>query len=60
MQAEVHFGEKRFAEFRCQAAKVLNHFNPGTPATTIGAPGAGSITSGGAGRSLILVLKLHY
>jgi hypothetical protein len=60
LQKEIHFGEKRFVEFRCLAANALNHFNPGTPATTIGAIGAGSITSGNGGRALTLVLKLHY
>ena len=40
LQKEIHFGEKRFVDFRCQAGNVLNHFNPGTPATTIGAIGA--------------------
>jgi hypothetical protein len=38
----------------------LNHFNPGTPNTTIGAPGLGTITGGNGGRGLQLALKLHY
>jgi hypothetical protein len=42
------------------AGNVLNNFNPGTLATTIGAPGAGTITSGNGGRGLTLVLKLHF
>ncbi len=60
LQKEIHFGEKRFVEFRCQAGNVLNHFNPGMPNTNIGAPGVGTITSGNGGRGLTLVLKLDF
>jgi hypothetical protein len=60
LQKEFRFSEKRWLEFRCQSGNILNHFNPGGPATTIGAPGVGAITGGSAGRSLQLTLKLHY
>jgi hypothetical protein len=60
LQKEIHFGEKRFIDFRCQAGNLLNHFNPGMPNTSIGAPGAGTITAGNGGRGLTLTLKVHY
>jgi hypothetical protein len=60
LQKEIHFGEKRFIDFRCQAGNVLNHFNPGMPNTSIGAPGVGTITAGNGGRGLTLTLKVHY
>jgi hypothetical protein len=53
-------GEHRDLEFRCEAVNALNHFNPGTPNTTIGGPGVGLITTGNNGRELLLALKLHY
>ncbi len=60
LQKQFYFGEKRFFEFRCQASNAFNHFNPGAPNTSIGAPGVGTITAGNGGRGLLLVLKLHY
>jgi len=60
LQKEFRFGEKRYFEFRCQAGNALNHFNPGSPNTTIGGPGVGAITGGNAGRNLLLTVKLHY
>jgi hypothetical protein len=60
LQKEIHFGEKRFVDFRCQAGNVLNHFNPGAPNTNIGSPGVGTITGGNGGRGLRLTLKVHY
>jgi hypothetical protein len=60
LQKQYYFTEKRYVELRCQAANVLNHFNPGGPNTTIGAPGVATITGGNGGRGLQLALKLHY
>ena len=47
-------------QFRMEAYNALNHFNPGTPNTSIGAPGVGTITTGNAGRVVQLALKLYY
>jgi hypothetical protein len=47
-------------QFRMEAYNALNHFNPGTPNTTIGAPGVGTITTGSAGRVIQLALKLYF
>jgi hypothetical protein len=57
---EFHFAERLWIEFRCQANNAINHFNPGLPNSVIGAPGVGTITTGGAGRSLLLSFRLHY
>lgn len=60
LSKEFHFNERVWAEIRCQADNAINHFNPGRPNSTIGAPGVGTITAGGAGRSLLLSIRLHY
>ena len=57
---EFRFTEKRRMEFRAEAVNILNHFNPGTPNTSIGNPAAGTITSGSGGRTMRLILKLYY
>lgn len=57
---QFYFTDRLRLEFRCQASNSINHFNPGTPNTSIGAPGVGTITGGSAGRSLLLSLRLHF
>jgi hypothetical protein len=57
---QFYLTERFRLELRCQASNSTNHFNPGTPNTSIGAPGVGTITSGNASRSLLLSLRLHY
>ena len=57
---EFRVDEKRIVEFRGEFTNALNHFNPGTPNMTIGFAGAGTITSGNSGRSIVLALKLRF
>jgi hypothetical protein len=45
---------------RSELSNALNHFNPGSPDTTIGGPGVGVITTGNSGRTIQLALKLHF
>jgi hypothetical protein len=47
-------------QFRSEFYNALNHFNPGTPNTTIGFAGVAAITSGNAGRNVQLALKLLF
>jgi hypothetical protein len=57
---EFRIDEKRIVEFRAEFTNALNHFNPGMPNMTVGFAGAGTITSGNSGRSVLLALKLHF
>ena len=50
---------KRLA-LRSEFSNALNHFNPGSPDTTIGGPGVGVITTGNSGRTIQLALRLHF
>ena len=60
LRKAISLWREALCEFRGQGNNARNRFNPGTPNTTIGAPDVGKITSGGAGRSLLLSLRLHY
>jgi hypothetical protein len=60
LSKEFRIDEKRIVEFRGEFTNALNHFNPGMPNMTIGFAGAGTITSGNSGRSIVLALKLRF
>jgi hypothetical protein len=57
---EFRIDDKRIVEFRGEFTNALNHFNPSMPNMTIGFAGAGTITSGNSGRSVVLALKLRF
>jgi len=57
---EFRLTETKRLQLRSELTNALNHFNPGAPNTTIGAPAVGTITGGSGGRSLQLALKLYY
>ena len=52
--------EKRQLQLRSEFFNALNHFNPGMPNTSIGNRAVGQITSGNAGRTVQLSLRLYY
>jgi hypothetical protein len=57
---EFRLDEKRKLDLRAEANNGLNHFNPGYPNMTIGHPAVGTITTGNAGRSITIVMKLGF
>lgn len=57
---EFRIAEQKRVQFRSEFFNATNHFNPGTPNTTIGGPAVGTITGGSGGRSIQLSLKLYY
>jgi hypothetical protein len=56
----VFFGEGRSFEFRAEAFNLTNTPPLGAPATVVGAPGFGSITSAGDPRVIQLGAKLNF
>jgi hypothetical protein len=60
MAKDFHPSESFKLQFRSEFFDAFNHFNPGMPASTIGAPGVATITTGNAGRTIQLSLKLSY
>jgi hypothetical protein len=60
MAKQFRFSEAVRLQFRAEFYNALNHFNPGTPNTTIGFAGVAAITGGNGGRNVQLSLKLSY
>jgi Carboxypeptidase regulatory-like domain len=60
LSKQVHFTERWWGEIRCEANNAPNHFNPGDPNTTVGNPNFGVISGGGGGRTMIMVLRIHF